>query len=309
MHDGALAWARAWTAQARATQDAAPACREVGMVSLAAGCKCPALYAGAVCVYNDSQSIEQGTCACGPALRKTNTRPYARRAGDGVLEAVPFELEGNDGVPRAYAGPLTLSRAELRTLKASVPKGSAVARVLFPGKDQPTELISAELYSPLLEALPERDPLQNLHGAPTVYPTCAVVGNGGSLLLGQRGSEIDGHAFVIRFNGAPTLGFERYVGGKTSLRLVNSHWTDFEERLSHMPLVATNPRNPKEVRNHVQRFAAAKKDASRQLNRELKRGADEEGAKAIADAAIARSTTERAIRSGPASRLRPISRA
>lgn len=53
-------------------------------------------------------------------------------------------------------------------------------------------------------------------GKPT--STCAVVGNGGGLLGMEAGSEIDKHDVVIRFNGGPVRGFERFVGRKTTFR-------------------------------------------------------------------------------------------
>ena len=56
-------------------------------------------------------------------------------------------------------------------------------------------------------------------GAP--MQTCAVVGSSDMLRLDPRGSEIDGHGFVIRLNNAPTRGWERAVGNRTSLRVVN----------------------------------------------------------------------------------------
>jgi len=54
------------------------------------------------------------------------------------------------------------------------------------------------------------------------YPSCAVVSSAGSLLDSNLGRQIDSNDFVIRFNNAPTLGFEKDVGNKTSLRIVNS---------------------------------------------------------------------------------------
>ena len=33
------------------------------------------------------------------------------------------------------------------------------------------------------------------------------------------------HPAVVRLNNAPTVGFERYVGGKTTHRLLNGLWT------------------------------------------------------------------------------------
>lgn len=61
-----------------------------------------------------------------------------------------------------------------------------------------------------------------VHGL--VRPSCAVVGNS-PLLLGQRaGPSIDSHEVVIRFNFAPTRGFERDVGTKTSVRVMGKTW-------------------------------------------------------------------------------------
>ena len=51
----------------------------------------------------------------------------------------------------------------------------------------------------------------------------AIVGSSGNLSSSDYGQEIDEFDDVIRFNRAPTSGFEKDVGSKTTLRIVNNH--------------------------------------------------------------------------------------
>lgn len=51
--------------------------------------------------------------------------------------------------------------------------------------------------------------------------TCAVVGNSRSMLGSDLGEKIDSHNCVLRFNTAPTEGYEKDVGSRTTARVIN----------------------------------------------------------------------------------------
>mmetsp|Transcript_69862 Transcript_69862/g.221343 ORF Transcript_69862/g.221343 Transcript_69862/m.221343 type:complete len:560 (-) Transcript_69862:25-1704(-) len=67
-----------------------------------------------------------------------------------------------------------------------------------------------------MDVIPEHELTRNW-----TYGTCAVVGNGGSLTMWDLGEEIDSHDAVIRFNRGPTAGFQKHVGNRTTVRIVN----------------------------------------------------------------------------------------
>ena len=53
------------------------------------------------------------------------------------------------------------------------------------------------------------------------FSTCAVIGGSGNVRAHRFGKQIDAASAVIRFNDAPVLGFEAWVGHNTSLRIQN----------------------------------------------------------------------------------------
>eukprot|EP00241_Pyramimonas_parkeae_P002642 CAMPEP_0114241566 /NCGR_PEP_ID=MMETSP0058-20121206/9698_1 /TAXON_ID=36894 /ORGANISM="Pyramimonas parkeae, CCMP726" /LENGTH=452 /DNA_ID=CAMNT_0001354095 /DNA_START=138 /DNA_END=1496 /DNA_ORIENTATION=- len=52
--------------------------------------------------------------------------------------------------------------------------------------------------------------------------SCAIVGNSGLLKETSFGADIDAHDVVVRLNAAPTKGFERHVGKRTTVRVINN---------------------------------------------------------------------------------------
>ena len=59
------------------------------------------------------------------------------------------------------------------------------------------------------------------------FSSCAVVGSSGSLLNTTFGAAIDSHATVVRINQAPTnKKYWKRVGKKTTIRLINTRWTN-----------------------------------------------------------------------------------
>ncbi|XP_040004031.1 beta-galactoside alpha-2,6-sialyltransferase 2-like [Xiphias gladius] len=54
------------------------------------------------------------------------------------------------------------------------------------------------------------------------FKSCAVVTSAGAILRSGLGKEIDTHDAVLRFNAAPTEGYVRDVGSKTTIRIINS---------------------------------------------------------------------------------------
>ncbi|XP_069476448.1 beta-galactoside alpha-2,6-sialyltransferase 1-like [Ambystoma mexicanum] len=65
-------------------------------------------------------------------------------------------------------------------------------------------------------------PTTSLAAALGTFKSCAVVSSAGAMKFSKLGPEIDAHDAVLRFNAAPTAGFEADVGTKTTIRLMNS---------------------------------------------------------------------------------------
>lgn len=64
-------------------------------------------------------------------------------------------------------------------------------------------------------------PIQQVKELIAVGDSCAIVGNSGILNDSGHGKDIDSHDYVVRFNAAPTEGYEKDVGERTTHRFLN----------------------------------------------------------------------------------------
>lgn len=74
------------------------------------------------------------------------------------------------------------------------------------------------------------------------YPTCAVVGSSGSLLLRRLGPAIDAHVLVLRLGATPSAGHEASLGSKTNLRMTDERDWAWRERPEDLALVRSASR-------------------------------------------------------------------
>jgi len=87
-----------------------------------------------------------------------------------------------------------------------------------------THAFALPVSKDLVRFAPAKDPFRG-----RVYKRCSVIGNAGMLKKYKFGSTIDSSDLVIRFNLAPTEGYKKLVGSKTTLRFVNTIHAGYHE--------------------------------------------------------------------------------
>ncbi|KAL2087459.1 hypothetical protein ACEWY4_016287 [Coilia grayii] len=110
----------------------------------------------------------------------------------------------------AFAGPRVPGRSREELL---CQLKSQVVRWTLDGTEEP-------FYSRGWGGLVPNRTVEQVYG--TALKTCAVVSSAGSILDSGLGKEIDSHDAVLRYNAAPTEGYEDDVGTKTTIRVMNS---------------------------------------------------------------------------------------
>ena len=148
--------------------------------------------------------------------------------GDGCerVKPMPTEFKGFDCL-KTFTGEF---EGDLAINRDRVLKDKQVA-VTLPGKEKDPDggyriLVPNEepLFSQFAKILPKKDEIGR-----SFFGTCAVVGSSGIVLNYEHGGDIDDHDMVFRFNSAPTRGFEKHVGSKTTYRITNTQNWGFHE--------------------------------------------------------------------------------
>eukprot|EP00238_Polyblepharides_amylifera_P007758 CAMPEP_0196598802 /NCGR_PEP_ID=MMETSP1081-20130531/94516_1 /TAXON_ID=36882 /ORGANISM="Pyramimonas amylifera, Strain CCMP720" /LENGTH=377 /DNA_ID=CAMNT_0041924525 /DNA_START=181 /DNA_END=1314 /DNA_ORIENTATION=- len=167
------------------------------------------------------QSVRVTSLSDSPLLCKSN------RSQDKFLFKVWRVLENAPPLRLRVAGELSqdtdkgglLPEALILNRELFVDRAGHWVRNLKSGAEEELDLpVTLDFPTKMVPLLPPSDRSWR-------FPTCALVGNSGSLLDKDYGSQIDSRDAVFRINMAPTKGFEIQVGNVTTFDIVNQQHT------------------------------------------------------------------------------------
>ena len=146
---------------------------------------------------------------------------YGGQHCESVRQLSGVELEG-------YGGWVAFNQEHLEELSDVVIRGP-VGAAEDGGRGSADRIDVARDISPVVKqqlaaVLPSGDVLVE-----RFYNTCAVVGSSAAIMRSAKGYQINNHDMVMRFNGAPTAGYEKYVGSKTDLRILSAENVGFRD--------------------------------------------------------------------------------
>jgi len=216
-------------------------CGKHGFLAGDGTCRCTVMYAGRDCQHGYAFTWQLYT-----RFDKVEKRTPERRKFNGEYWG-SYILSQDSLLGGLYPGPQNWHGQELKL--------GLQYRDLTSGKQEHQHIHLGRADDQLFQALPDTDVVGG-----RVYNQCAIVGSSGSLLNFQLGRAIDRHDMVLRFNGAPTKGFEKHVGSRTTFRLVTTPFLTYNE-IGETVLHA--PRSEKVVQAYRSRsrFAALNKKA------------------------------------------------
>ncbi|KAK9817132.1 hypothetical protein WJX72_010008 [[Myrmecia] bisecta] len=174
-----------------------------------------------------------------PSLQKTFAKPPPLRAEVLRKLALPGRIEG------LLKRKVNVVWSQAAALNGDLDQNYSCGGRSIMSFNSSREIVNADLQ--LASMLPKEDKVKAV-----ALRSCAVVGNSGSLLGAAHGPAIDSHDTVIRFNAAPTTGYEADVGHTTAFRLQNCDHIGFHEPQDEILIASV--RNAPDLRRFAQQM-------------------------------------------------------
>ena len=114
----------------------------------------------------------------------------------------------------------------------------------------PAENIKAYIdFISLVKSKPKLKKINLILPEIEISDNIAIIGSSANLLKTEYGEEINKYDDVIRFNRSPIIGYEKYVGEKTTMRVVNLHVFQGMKPDGRFNIKNQNPKFIKNVKN------------------------------------------------------------